>query len=168
MRYRKLTAEGDMQFGHGSGDFWHNVPDAVGQAIKTRLLLFTGEWFLDTAAGTPWGGFPLSELVVRQGQILGEHTQLSRDMAIKERVLTTEGVTNIANYGSSFDPDARTFRINMVVDTIYGSSLEFTIMPAVAAAVPVPGTASVQYEVVQPQRRPPPPLLARGNRWRSR
>ena len=156
MRYRKLDQNSDMQFGHGSADFWHNQPEAVGQSIKTRLLLFTGEWFLDIREGTPWGGFPLNADVVRQGRILAEHTQLSRDMALKERVVMTKGVIGISQYGSHFDPDTRAYSVNMRVDTIYGSSLEFTIIPAVAAAAP-----SIQFQVVEPQRRPPAPLLSR-------
>jgi hypothetical protein len=174
MRYRKLDENGDFQFGHSSADFWFNQPEAVGQSIKTRLLLFTGEWFLDTTAGTPWGGFPLNADVVRQGRVLGEHTHLSRDMAIKERVVMTEGVLGIADYSSSFDTDLRNFSVNMVVDTVYGSALEFAIMPAVAASI----TPNIQFEVVPAKsrirrptenvnvRRPPPPILARGNRWR--
>ena len=55
MRVRKQdSVTGDMQFGHGSADFWHNVPEAVGQSVMTRLLLFAGEWFLDISEGTPW------------------------------------------------------------------------------------------------------------------
>lgn len=120
MRYRRLTSTGDMSFGHSGADFWHNQVDGVGQAVKTRLLLFTGEWFLDTSEGTPWGGFPLNDLVVEQGRILGAHTQQTRDMAIKMRVLTTPGVLAILDYSSSVDPDTRTFSVNMVIRTVYG------------------------------------------------
>jgi hypothetical protein len=145
-----------MQFGHGSADFWHDQPELVGQSIKTRLLLFAGEWFLDTTEGTPWGGFPLNELVVRQGRVLAEQTRLSRDLAIKQRVIQTEGVLGISDYDSTFDPDTRNFSIGMTVDTIYGSSISFTVIPGQTAA-----SASVQFQVVEPQRRPPPPLLTR-------
>lgn len=111
-----------MQFGHSLADFWKDQVEGVGQAIKTRLLLFRGEWFLDTAAGTPWGGFPLSDLVVAQGQILGKNTAATRDLALKMAVLGTQGVTNIAEYSSSTDPDTRRFSVNMVVNTIYGGA----------------------------------------------
>jgi hypothetical protein len=121
MRYRKQSSDGDFQFGHGSADFWRNAPDAVGQAIKTRLLLFRGEWFLDLSEGTPWGGFPFNDLVVSQGQILGAHTQLTRDLALKERILDTPGVLTIIDYSSSFDSSDRSFNASMKVDTIYGA-----------------------------------------------
>jgi hypothetical protein len=121
MRVRKMDSNDDMQFGHGSADFWFNQVDGVGQTIKTRLLLFRGEWFLDVTEGTPWGGIPLSDAVVRQGQILGAQTQLTRDLAIKSRVLATQGVISISDYSSSVDPNTRSFLVNMVVDTIFGN-----------------------------------------------
>jgi hypothetical protein len=156
MRYRKLDANSDMQFGHGSGDFWHDEPEAVGQSVLTRLLLFSGEWFLDTTAGTPWGGFPLNDLVVKQGRILAEHTQLSRDAAIRERIITTSGVLTLTNYGSSFNPESRSFSVNATIDTIYGSSVSLLISTG------PPGTPAVMRFAVMPTvspSRPPPPLL---------
>ena len=92
MRLRKQDQNGDMQFGHNAGDFWFNQPEGVGQSVVTRLLLFRGEWFLDLQEGTPWGGFPFNDEVIRQGQILGAHTQLTRDMALQVRIMTTPGV----------------------------------------------------------------------------
>jgi hypothetical protein len=127
MRYRKQAASGDMQFGHGGADFWFNVPDAVGLAVKTRLLLFRGEWFADTSEGTPWGGFPLNDLIVEQGRILGKNSIAVADMAIKERVITTPGILGIQDYSSSFDPDRRSLTISMKIDTIYGG--QFTVGP---------------------------------------
>lgn len=120
MRLRKQTASGDYIFGHNAADFWHNQIEGVAQAVKTRLLLYAGEWFLDRNEGTPWGGFPLDPAVVRQGQILGEHTRLSRDVALQRRVLGTPGVSLINSYTSSTDPDARRFTASMTITTIYG------------------------------------------------
>jgi hypothetical protein len=120
MRYRKLDSTGDMQFGHSSADFWHNVPEAVGQSVMTRLLLFRGEWFLDITEGTPWGGFPLNQSVVDQGEILAEHTALSRDAALRERVIGTPGSVAIYDYDSHFDFNTRDFSAAMLIDTVYG------------------------------------------------
>ena len=54
MRYRREDDDGDYTFGQGDDTWLVNSPEAVAQAIKTRFLLWYGEWFLDTTAGTPW------------------------------------------------------------------------------------------------------------------
>ena len=111
---------GDMQFGHGSADFWYNQPEAVGQSCYTRLLLFAGEWFLDVTEGTPWGGYPLNPAVVAEGKILEAHTALTRDAALRERIIGTPGVLQITQYFSTFDPSTRVFSAAAAIDTIYG------------------------------------------------
>jgi hypothetical protein len=159
MRYRKLDQDGDMQFGHGAGDFWHNVPDGVGQSVKTRLLLFAGEWFLDTTAGTPWGGFPLNDLVVKQGRILGMHTQMLSDAVLRERILQTNGVTAILTYGSFLDPSTRAYSVNATIDTIYGRAFTLSIN-APQGKQPTIHTGPV-VNAVMPQSLPTGPLLRR-------
>jgi hypothetical protein len=109
-----------MQFGHNGGDFWYDQPEAVAQLVSTRLLLYRGEWFLDAQEGTPWGGFPLNQQVVRQGQILGDHTQFTRDVALQTRVMATQGVQSIDYYFSEVDPNTRTFGAQLVITTMYG------------------------------------------------
>jgi len=128
MRLRKQDANGDMVFGHGVADIWHDQPEGVGQNILTRLELFRGEWFLDVTEGTPWGGFPLTPQVVAQGQILGENTAFSRDMALRERVINTAGVLAITDYASEGDPNTRSFSAQMTVETIFGP-LALSIRP---------------------------------------
>jgi hypothetical protein len=160
MRYRKLDANSDMQFGHGAGDFWHDQPEGVGQSVKTRLLLFSGEWFLDTTAGTPWGGFPLNDLVVQQGRILGVHTQLSRDAAIRDRIITTEGVVALVDYFSSVDPDTRAFSVEAIIDTVYGRAFTLTINQQAGTAQPVINVAVAPVPRMM-QGWPAPPLLRR-------
>jgi len=122
MRLRKEDEFKDYQFGHGSADYWHDSVEGVAQNIETRMMLFRGEWFLDVQEGTPWGGFPLNEQVIAQGQILGAHTQLTRDVAIQQRVLGTGGVSGISDYFSYFDPVTRGFSATMTVETIYGKA----------------------------------------------
>jgi len=160
MRYRKLDVNGDATFGSSMGNIWHNQVEGVGQAIMTRLLLFRGEWFLDQRDGTPWGEIPLNRFVLTQGEILGVRTAVTRDLAIKERVLRTQGVRGIFDYSSHIDPTTRRFSVGMVVDTIYGrlviegSDTAFTVsvgqslLAAPAASPPALGP---------PQRRLPAP-----------
>ncbi|WP_302540571.1 hypothetical protein [Bilophila wadsworthia] len=42
MKYRKLTENGDYAFGRGGADMHADTPEAVGQAVLTRLRLFAG------------------------------------------------------------------------------------------------------------------------------
>lgn len=109
MRYRKLSPLGDYTFGNGSLDFYFNVPAAVGQAVQTGLLLWQGEWFLDTSVGMPW----------IQG-VLGKQTQAVADGTIQNQVVNTQGVTDISSYESEFDTVNRTMDVALKIDTIYG------------------------------------------------
>ena len=111
MRYRKLDADRDYSFGRGQTDFLINSPEAVAQAVRTRLDLATGEWFLNTADGTPYSS-----------QILGNNTSAVYDTAIKERIVGTEGVSGIVDYSSTFVPSNRSLSVSATVDTIYGTT----------------------------------------------
>ena len=109
MRYRKLSETGDSTFGNGLLNFYIDTPEAVGQAVKTRLLLWLGEWFLNIEEGTPF----------MQG-ILGKHNKETADTTIRQRVLETEGMVNIESYLSEIDPDNRKMNVTMTINTIYG------------------------------------------------
>jgi hypothetical protein len=121
LRYRKLSQPssanvfnyqgGDYLFGHGSADFWINVPDAPAQAALTRMYLFLGDWFLDTSDGTPWNT-----------RVLGHYTANTRDPAIQSRILGTQGVKAILSYSSNVVRDTRAFTVNSELDTIYGKA----------------------------------------------
>lgn len=109
MRYRRLTSDGDYSFGSGQADFWRDVPEAVAQAVQTRLLLWTGEWFLDVDEGTP---YPIT--------VLGKHSKAEADTTIQERVNNTEGMLNIELYESELDADIRKLTVDMTINTIFG------------------------------------------------
>lgn len=109
MRYRKLTDDGDYTIGSGQ-DFHVNSPEAVGQAVLTRLRLWRGEWFVDITDGTPWNE-----------QILGKRQRgRNYDAVIKQRILGTEGVTEITQYTSTYDGETRNVSINATINTVYG------------------------------------------------
>lgn len=111
MRYRKLDASGDYTFGQGQSDFWRDVPEAPAQAVRTRLELWRGQWFLDTREGMPW-----------KTEVLGNRTANTRDPAIRQRALGTQGIRSILEYSSSLNRETRAFSAVMTVDTIYGVS----------------------------------------------
>ena len=111
MRYRKLTADGDYTLGSGA-DFLANSPETVAQAVRTRLDLWSGEWFINTADGTPW-----------PDDILGKRFQRSNpDSAIKSRILGTPGVTELVEYSSAFDGETRKFSVAAKINTDYGTA----------------------------------------------
>ena len=110
MRYRKLSPTGDMVFGHGLADFFINSPFAVAQLASTRLNLWTGQWYLNTADGTPWNT-----------KVLGKYTGATRDPALRARIAGTQGLLSITNYNSQFDPITRKYTVeNVTINTIYG------------------------------------------------
>jgi hypothetical protein len=111
MRYRRLDPSGDMTFGRSQNDFWINQPEAVGQLVMTRLRLNYGEWFANTADGTPWNA-----------QVLGERTQATRDAVVRSRVFDTQGVQGLTGYNSVFDPNLRDWTAAMTISTVYGSA----------------------------------------------
>lgn len=107
MKYRALDANGDHQFGR-AGLFLVDSPQAVAQAVLTRLRLWTGEWFLDNEEGTDYAN-----------RILGYGTQGTRDVEIKERILNTPGVRSILAYQSAMN--GRVFNVTTVIDTAFGT-----------------------------------------------
>lgn len=114
MRYRALSNDGDYTFGAGPANFLVNTPETVAQSVRTRLLLWQGEWFLDITVGTPW-----------LQQILGTGKgKALRDLVIQTRVLQTIGVTGINDYFSNDDQETRKMAVKMTITTIYGNPLE--------------------------------------------
>lgn len=111
MRYRKLSSDGDYVFGSGKNDFLVNSPEAVAQAILTRLKLWLGEWFADTSDGTGWNQ-----------SIVGKHSKNLYELTLHQRVLETPGVKSIVDFQSALDPDTRRLTVSMTVNTIFGEA----------------------------------------------
>jgi hypothetical protein len=111
MRYRELSASGDYTFGVNGTNFLINSPEAVAQAVKTRLGISTGEWFLDLSYGTPY-----------QSRILGAGRVATYDSAIQQVILDTPGVTAIIQYNSSVNPNTRAASVFVVIETQYGQA----------------------------------------------
>jgi hypothetical protein len=112
VRVRKLTESGDYSFGNGEADFWINQPEGVAQKVRTRLLLFLKEWFLDQTVGTPWFQ-----------QILGFNTAANRDVAIRTVILQTNGVTALSNYSSSVGGTGpRGLVVSGLITTVYSAT----------------------------------------------
>lgn len=98
-----------MTFGHNLSSFWVDKPDAVAQAVVTRLRLQQGEYFLDTREGVPW-----------KTEILGVRTENSRDYVIRSRIVGTRGLKELINFNSQLNRQTREYSFQAEIDTIYG------------------------------------------------
>ncbi|WP_172513496.1 hypothetical protein [Enterobacter roggenkampii] len=111
MRYRREDDDGDYTFARGDDTWLINSPEAVAQAIKTRFLLWYGQWFLDTTAGTPW-----------IQSVLGKQKPEIYNMAIRQRILDTPGVDSISEFNTTVDSSTRRVIFTATVNTIYGTT----------------------------------------------
>lgn len=90
--------------------------DEVAQTVKTRLHLFYGEYFRDITDGTPWW-----EVILGKGGSLS-----SKEAAIKNRIVRTEGVVRLTSFSTTFDINTRVYTINAGILTVYGET-ELTV-----------------------------------------
>ncbi|MEA8727300.1 hypothetical protein PZS04_19975 [Klebsiella pneumoniae] len=111
MRYRREDDDGDYTFGQGDDTWLVNSPEAVAQAIKTRFLLWYGQWFLDTTAGTP---------LIQS--VLGKQKPDTYNLAIRKRILETQGVSSITAFNTTVDGTTRRVTFTATVETIYGTT----------------------------------------------
>jgi hypothetical protein len=86
--------------------------DYVVQSIRTRLLLYQGEWWLDLEAGVPWFD-----------EILGVPGSLRTAEAwIRQTILDTRFVDSLTSFSVTFDPRARRLTITFDALTEFGPS----------------------------------------------
>lgn len=98
-----------MSFGSGQADFLKDTPEAVAQVVKTRLLLWLNEWYLDLEEGTPY----------LEG-ILGKHDLSTAETVLRSRVLETQDVDRIEDFSLTLNPDTRGLSCSLTLVTIYG------------------------------------------------
>lgn len=111
MRYRREDDDGDYTFGQGDDTWLINSPETVAQAIKTRFLLWYGQWFLDTTEGTPW-----------IQSVLGKQKPETYNLAIRQRILETRGVNSIQSFDTTLNTSSRRVVFTATIDTIYGTT----------------------------------------------
>ncbi|HID1030667.1 TPA: hypothetical protein ACXDFY_001894 [Enterobacter roggenkampii] len=111
MRYRREDDNGDYTFGQGDDTWLINSPEAVAQAIKTRFELWYGQWFLDTTEGTPW-----------IQSVLGKQRPEVYNLAIRQRILETAGVSSITAFDTTVNTSTRRVTFTATVETLYGTT----------------------------------------------
>ncbi len=128
MRVRKVSESGDMVFGRNPAAFHRNTPVGVAQIVESRLNLWSGQWYLDLDEGTPY-----------ETQVLGKYTEASRDAVLRQRILDTPDVVEIASYDSVLDRQTRSFTVRSTIVTAY-SATDARGLPTDTASI----TASVR------------------------
>ncbi|KDA93338.1 bacteriophage protein [Pantoea agglomerans] len=111
MKYRREDENGDYTFGQGDNTWLINSPEAVAQAVKTRFLLWYGQWFLNTTEGTPW-----------IQSVLGKQNPETYNLAIRRRILETRGVNSIIAFETTFNTSSRRVIFTATINTLYGTT----------------------------------------------
>ena len=101
-----LDEDGQIAFVHDA--------EAVGQHARCRLMTYRGEWFLDTACGTPW-----------LDRILRKRVDLTlAEAVIKAELLGTDGVTGISSFDLRHRPETRGVNLaSATVETIFSQDV---------------------------------------------
>ena len=110
--YRRLDANGDPLMGRGQASFATDL-EAVAQAIRTRLLLFSGEWWENRNAGTPVFESMLGATNPQRPEVIA--------LLLKQRILSTPYVTGVTHIETTADAVARVFRFSCRVETRFGT-----------------------------------------------
>ncbi|WP_435948314.1 hypothetical protein [Dryocola sp. BD586] len=108
MKYRK-EIDNDYAFGRGDAAFLVDNAQAVAQAVRTRLCLWRGQWFLDVNEGTPYAQ-----------AVLGKQAPDVYTLAIRDRISGTQGVKAITAFNTQNKNSNRRLTFSVTLDTIYG------------------------------------------------
>lgn len=90
MKYRKQEEyTDDYTFGYGIGNFYGGNT-SVAQAIKTKILLFYGEWWENLGLG-----IPMFQSII--GQTNKNNVNIAAQSLLRKRILEVEEVTSIVS-----------------------------------------------------------------------
>ena len=113
MRYRRLDENGDMLPANLKYPPYVDS-EAVGAAIRSRILSFYGEWWED-----PEDGIPIEILFGH----MDEDNRVVADALLRQRVATTEGVNEVLEVTIGDSSSTRERRISVEVITDFGDTV---------------------------------------------
>ena len=94
--------------------------EAIAILIRTRLLLWRDEWFLDRDAGTPWLETE-DGVVAERDAILGQAYDAGKTQrALRPVILGVTGVTGVRQCTSAFDGEQRILSVSCVAVSQFG------------------------------------------------
>ena len=84
--------------------------EEVVQQVRSRLLFYLEEWFLDTTVGLPY----FQEFFKKPADLAGIESR------IKAEIIQTDGILNLLSFEYNFDRGTRKLTVNFEAETIYG------------------------------------------------
>lgn len=91
-----------------------NLEELTRQRLAINLKLFQGEWYADINLGTPYFQ-----------EIYGKNTKVAADLAIKDVILSTDGIVTLNTYSSSIDKTTRKLTVSFTCTTESGEIISF-------------------------------------------
>lgn len=115
----RRTPEGDLKF---PLELARGL-EAVAIGIRSRLLLFAGEWFLNTLVGMRWLPSVDGVTIPERAAILGQHFDpLKLKTEFRREIMTTPGVVGVPFITSTFGGETRTADVSWVARTVFGDT----------------------------------------------
>lgn len=106
---RALNANNDIFVENGS---FRTVTDGaeVLQHVRSRLLFYRGEWFLNLSSGVPY----FESIFVKPANLANVESIL------KSTILNTPGVEKLIAFSMNYDNNARALSVTFTAETVYG------------------------------------------------
>lgn len=118
MKYRRQDENGDYVFGHNKKDYVQGNL-AIAYAIKSKILLFYGEWWEDIGIG-----IPMFQSIIGQGR--SEALKNSAQMLISDRIKEIEEVAAINKVNIIFVK--RTMEVQISITTTNNEVVEVEVV----------------------------------------
>lgn len=118
MKYRRQDENGDYVFGHNKNDYVQGKL-AIAYAIKSKILLFYGEWWEDIGIG-----IPMFQSIIGQGR--SEALKNSAQMLISDRIKEIEEVAAINKVNIVFVK--RTMEVQISITTTNNEVVEVEVV----------------------------------------
>lgn len=107
---RALNSNNDLIIEKGQFKLVSEGAETV-QHVRTRLLFYLEEWFLDTTAGVPY----FQEIFVKPVDLANVES------IFKTKILQTPGVERLIRFAMDYEGESeRTLKVSFSAQTIYG------------------------------------------------
>lgn len=106
---KALNSDNDIFLENGQFALVEEGAETV-QHVRTRLLFYRGEWFLDLEAGVPY----FEEIFVKPVNLANVESIL------KQTILQTDGVERLLTFSLDYENTTRKLTVEFSAETIYG------------------------------------------------